>query len=138
MEMLLEGKNAMLYGTEGGIDGGAGARTFVREGAKVFPAVRRLELVRLLQRPRRQLLGRTAGPRSQLVKRGIGDEDEEISNAPLAYVALAQVPPHGVWDRGEHHPGSDRALAWPAWDSAAQPARNGLGVSEGEGLRQAV
>jgi hypothetical protein len=137
--MLLEGKNAVLYGTGGGIDSGAGVRTFVREGTKVFLAVRRLELVRLLQRPRRQLLGRTAGPRSQLVKRGIGDEVEEISNAPLAYVALVQVPPHGVWDGGEQ---ATLALieSWLGrpWDRAAQPARNGLGVSEGEGPRQAV
>jgi NAD(P)-dependent dehydrogenase (short-subunit alcohol dehydrogenase family) len=38
-EMLLEGKNAVIYGAGGGIGGGV-ARTFAREGAKVFLAGR--------------------------------------------------------------------------------------------------
>jgi 3-oxoacyl-[acyl-carrier protein] reductase len=40
-EMLLEGKNAMIYGGGGSI-GGAVARAFAREGAKVFLAGRTL------------------------------------------------------------------------------------------------
>src|SRR6266536_5099192 len=35
VEMLLENKNAIIYGAGGGIGGGA-ARTFAREGARVF------------------------------------------------------------------------------------------------------
>ena len=37
--MLLENKNAIIYGTGGSI-GGAAARTFAREGARVFLAGR--------------------------------------------------------------------------------------------------
>jgi 3-oxoacyl-[acyl-carrier protein] reductase len=42
MKMLLEGKNAVIYGGGGSI-GGAVARAFAREGAKVFLAGRTLE-----------------------------------------------------------------------------------------------
>src|SRR6476646_6811406 len=47
MEPLLEGKNAIIYGAGGGIGRGV-ARTFAREGARVFLAGRtraRLEAV---------------------------------------------------------------------------------------------
>ena len=40
--MLLEGKNAIIYGAGGGIGGGV-ARTFAREGARVFLAGRTRE-----------------------------------------------------------------------------------------------
>jgi 3-oxoacyl-[acyl-carrier protein] reductase len=40
--MLLENKNAIIYGAGGGI-GGAVARTFAREGASVFLAGRTRE-----------------------------------------------------------------------------------------------
>ena len=40
-EMLLENKNAVVYGGSGSV-GGAGARVFAREGAKVFLAGRTL------------------------------------------------------------------------------------------------
>jgi NADP-dependent 3-hydroxy acid dehydrogenase YdfG len=39
MELLLENKNALIYGAGGGIGGGV-ARTFAREGARVFLAGR--------------------------------------------------------------------------------------------------
>jgi len=39
--MLLENKNAVVYGGSGSV-GGAGARVFAREGAKVFLAGRTL------------------------------------------------------------------------------------------------
>src|SRR3712207_485890 len=42
MEMLLEDKNAVIYGGGGAI-GGAVARAFAREGARVFLAGRTLE-----------------------------------------------------------------------------------------------
>lgn len=42
--MLLEKKNAVIYGA-GGAVGGAVARTFAREGAKVFLAGRMLESI---------------------------------------------------------------------------------------------
>ncbi len=42
--MLLQNKNAMIYGAGGAI-GGAVARAFAREGAKVFLAGRTLEKV---------------------------------------------------------------------------------------------
>src|SRR5215510_3979837 len=44
LEMLLENKNAIIYGA-GGAVGGAIARVFAREGAKVFLAGRRLKTV---------------------------------------------------------------------------------------------
>ncbi len=37
--MLLEGKNAVIYGAGGAIGGGV-ARTFAREGARIFLAGR--------------------------------------------------------------------------------------------------
>jgi NAD(P)-dependent dehydrogenase (short-subunit alcohol dehydrogenase family) len=39
--MLLENKNAIIYGAGGGIGGGV-ARTFAREGANLFLAGRRV------------------------------------------------------------------------------------------------
>ena len=42
MTMLLENKSAIVYGAGGGI-GGGGARTFAREGARVFLVGRTLE-----------------------------------------------------------------------------------------------
>ena len=42
--MLLEGKNAVIYGGGGAI-GGAVARAFAREGARVFLAGRTLDRV---------------------------------------------------------------------------------------------
>jgi NAD(P)-dependent dehydrogenase (short-subunit alcohol dehydrogenase family) len=42
MELLLQGKNAIVYGAGGGIGGGV-ARTFAREGARVFLAGRTRE-----------------------------------------------------------------------------------------------
>src|SRR6266536_1470863 len=42
IDMLLENKNAMIYGAGGGIGGGV-ARTFAREGAQVFLAGRTVE-----------------------------------------------------------------------------------------------
>jgi 3-oxoacyl-[acyl-carrier protein] reductase len=39
--MLLENKNAVIYGAAGSV-GGAVARAFAREGAHVFPTVRNL------------------------------------------------------------------------------------------------
>src|SRR5437867_7885785 len=42
IEMLLENKNAIIYGAGGGIGGGV-ARTFAREGARVFLAGRTRE-----------------------------------------------------------------------------------------------
>jgi NAD(P)-dependent dehydrogenase (short-subunit alcohol dehydrogenase family) len=127
--MLPEGKSAMIIGAEGGI--GRVARTIARAEARVFLAVRPQELVRLLQRSRRPLLSRTAGPRSQSPKRGIGDDVESISNAPLTYLALGQVPPRGVWNMCEQ---TTLALteSWfgrPGWGSA-HPARNDFGPSE--------
>src|SRR5215475_10965043 len=44
LEMLLENKNAIIYGA-GGAVGGAIARVFAREGAKVFLTGRHLETV---------------------------------------------------------------------------------------------
>jgi len=44
MEMLLENKNAVIYGAGGGV-GSAVARAFAREGAKVFLAGRTLAKV---------------------------------------------------------------------------------------------
>jgi 3-oxoacyl-[acyl-carrier protein] reductase len=40
--MLLENKNAIVYGGSGSV-GGAGARAFARQGARVFLAGRTLE-----------------------------------------------------------------------------------------------
>ncbi len=62
-------------------------------GARIFLAVRPQEFVRFLRRSRRQLRARTAGPRSWLVERDIGEDVEAISNAPITYLALVQVPP---------------------------------------------
>ena len=42
MKVLLEGKNAIIYGAGGGIGGGI-ARAFAREGARVFLAGRTRE-----------------------------------------------------------------------------------------------
>jgi NAD(P)-dependent dehydrogenase (short-subunit alcohol dehydrogenase family) len=42
MKLLLEGKNAIIYGAGGGIGGGV-ARAFAREGARVFLAGRTRE-----------------------------------------------------------------------------------------------
>jgi 3-oxoacyl-[acyl-carrier protein] reductase len=42
LDVLLEGKNAVIYGAGGSI-GGAVARAFAREGARVFLAGRTLE-----------------------------------------------------------------------------------------------
>ena len=47
--MLLENKNAVIYGAGGAI-GGAVARAFAREGAKVFLAGHTLEKVNLVAR----------------------------------------------------------------------------------------
>jgi NAD(P)-dependent dehydrogenase (short-subunit alcohol dehydrogenase family) len=58
MGMLLEGKNAIIYGGGGGIGGGV-ARTFAREGA---PGVPRL-------RPRRGMTGAVTNATSGLVLR---------------------------------------------------------------------
>ena len=41
--MLLEGKNAVIYGAGGAIGGAAVARAFARGGARVFLAGRTLE-----------------------------------------------------------------------------------------------
>jgi 3-oxoacyl-[acyl-carrier protein] reductase len=44
MKMLLEGKNAVIYGA-GGAVGGSVARAFAREGARIFLAGRTLAKV---------------------------------------------------------------------------------------------
>src|SRR5215813_1471716 len=54
--MLLEGKNAVIYGGGGSI-GGAVARAFAREGAKVHLAGRTLDSLELVAEPIRQAGG---------------------------------------------------------------------------------
>jgi len=57
MTELLEGKTAIIYGGGGGIGSGV-ARTFAREGARVFLAGRTRETLDTVGRKSRQTAGR--------------------------------------------------------------------------------
>lgn len=91
--MLLENKNAVIYGGGGSI-GGAVARTFAREGAKVFLVGRTLAKVEAVAEEIRSAGGMAETAQvdaldEPAVEKHIGDVVEQVGNIDVSFNAIS-------------------------------------------------
>src|SRR6266542_7055930 len=103
MDMLLENKNAVIYGAGGAI-GGAVARAFAREGAKVFLTGRTLAAIDAVARE----IAATGGENVESIKRKSDASLGTCAHLGRVVHGLARLP--GRRDRLEHDPPGPRRL----------------------------
>jgi 3-oxoacyl-[acyl-carrier protein] reductase len=92
-DMLLENKNAVIYGGGGAI-GGAVARAFTREGARVFLAGRTLESLEAVAGEIRSSGGEAEAARvdaldERAVERHLGDVVEQAGSIDISFNAIS-------------------------------------------------
>lgn len=90
MSMLLENKNTVIYGAGGAI-GGAVARAFVREGARVFLAGRTLAKVEMVAKEIRAT-GRTAEVDAldeRAIEQHVGGVVEQAGGVDVSFNAIS-------------------------------------------------
>jgi 7-alpha-hydroxysteroid dehydrogenase len=116
--MLLEGKTAIVYGGSGAV-GGAVARAFAREGARVFIAARRVEPLEAVARDIRD-----AGGRVEVAP--VDASDRDAVAAHLAGIVKAAGPVKVMFNGVEWGDTQGQYVADMDLERFIRPVRNGL------------
>src|SRR6266545_3131811 len=94
MEMLLENKNAVIYGAGGGV-GSAIARAFAREGAKVFLAGRTLAKVEAVAKEISAAGGVAEAAQVDALEEHIGKVAEQAGSIDILFNAIGMQDVQG-------------------------------------------
>ena len=116
--MLLEGRTALVYGASGAV-GGAVARAFAREGARVFLAARRVELLEAVAADIR-----AAGGKAEIMP--VDASDKDAVEAHLAQIVKKAGPVKAMFNGVEWGDTQGQPVAEMDFERFIKPLRNGL------------